>query len=547
MDAANQAPKATNREWLGLAVIALPCLLYSMDLTVLNLAVPVITAHLKPSSVQLLWIIDVYGFVLAGSLIPMGTLGDRFGRRRVLLAGAAAFGLISVLAAFSSSAEMLIASRALLGLAGATLAPSTLSLIRNMFRDASQRRVALAVWISSYSMGGAIGPLIGGALLEHFWWGSVFLVSVPVMVLLLAVGPLLLPEFRDPQAGRLDVVSAVLSFASVLPVIYGLKRFAADGLTWPAVLSIAAGLGAGFVFLTRQRSLSDPMIDLRLFRAPAFNASLLTYALATFIAFGVFVFVGQHLQLVLGLSPLEAGLWTVPFAGGFIVGSQVTPALARRVHPAILMAMGLVLAAGGFAALVRADAASGPGVLVVGMVVFSLGLAPVFTLANDLIIGSAPPERAGAAAALSETSSELGGALGIAVLGSIGTAVYQNAMAHHAPAGIPADSLDRARDTLGAALAVANRLPDPIGPELARVAREAFASSLQVASALAAVIAILLALAAGLLLKPRRTRPVERNLLRRRPGGAFHSYSQARSDRVSHGPMVVRLGSQEGA
>src|ERR671915_610983 len=231
------APKAGRREWVGLGVLALACLLYVMDLTVLHLAVPAVSADLQPTSAQLLWIIDIYGFLLAGSLITMGTLGDRIGRRRLLMAGAAAFGIASIVTAFSTSAEMLIVSRALLGLAGATLAPSTLSLIRNMFLDTAQRTFAIGVWVTSFSIGGAIGPLLGGILLQYFHWGSVFLIGVPVMLLLLAVGPFLLPEFRDPNAGRLDLVSAAMSLAAVLLVIYGLKRIAEHGVGWVPVLA----------------------------------------------------------------------------------------------------------------------------------------------------------------------------------------------------------------------------------------------------------------------------------------------------------------------
>jgi DHA2 family multidrug resistance protein-like MFS transporter len=490
---------------MGLAVIALPCMLYSMDLTVLNLAVPHLSADLKPTSSQLLWIVDIYGFLVAGSLITMGTLGDRIGRRRLLLIGAAAFGAASVLAAFSTSAEMLIATRALLGIAGATLAPSTLSLIRNMFLDPGQRTVAIGVWVTSYSVGGAIGPLLGGVLLEYFWWGSVFLLGVPVMVLLLVLGPVLLPEFRDPEAGRLDLLSAAQSLAAVLLVIYGLKKFAENGLSWPSALSIVVGLAIGVLFVHRQRTLTHPLIELRLFRVPAFSASLATYTLGTLVAFGMYIFIAQYLQLVLGLSPLRAGLATVPSMAAFIVGSMVVPALARRVPPAYLMGAGLVIAAVGFCVLTQVDGTSGLTVLITGSVIYSVGLAPVVILATDLIVGSAPVERAGAASAISETSSELGGALGIAILGSIGTAVYRRVMASGVPANVPAEATEAARSTLGGALAVAERLPDRLGAELLGAARDAFTQAFQLAAAISAAVAIGAAVMAVLMLRRARS------------------------------------------
>ena len=497
--------KAGRRGWIGLAVLALPCMLYSMDLTVLNLAVPSLSADLAPTATQLLWIVDIYGFLVAGALVTMGTLGDRIGRRRLLLIGAAAFGFASVLAAFSVSAEMLIATRALLGVAGATIAPSTLSLIRNMFHDPRERTAAIGMWITSYSVGAAIGPLVGGILLQHFWWGSVFLAGVPVMLLLLAVGPSLLPEYRDPAAGRLDLLSAGMSLASVLAVIYGLKRMAEHGPGWLALVSVVVGAAIGVAFVRRQRRLADPLIDLALFRIPAFRTSLLTYLLGTFVVFGSYVFIAQFLQLVLGLSPLEAGLWTLPFTGGFVVGSLLTPRIVRRFRPASVITAGLALGAVGFAILTQVDGASGLTVLVPATVIFSLGLAPVFTLTNDVIIGTAPPERAGAASAISETGSELGGAMGIAILGSIGAALYRGAMAEAVPAGVPPEAAEAARSTLSGALATAAQLPDQLGATLLGAAREAFTQGLQLTAAVSAVTVMATAVLAALAMRRART------------------------------------------
>jgi len=497
--------RAGRREWIGLAVIALPCMLYSMDLTVLNLAVPTLSAELKPSGAELLWIVDIYGFLVAGSLITMGTLGDRIGRRRLLLIGAGVFGAVSVFAAFSTSATMLIAARALLGVSAATLAPSTLSLIRNMFLDPAQRTFAISVWVMSYSAGAAIGPVIGGVLLEHFRWGSVFLINVPVMLLLVAIGPVLLPEFRDPAAGRPDPLSAVQSLAAVLAVIYGLKRIAERGFGGIAVLSIVSGVMIGAAFLRRQGKLADPLIDLKLFRAPGFGAALAVNILGFLTAFAAFLFIAQYLQSVLGLSPLSAGLWGVPSALAFIGGSMLTPAIVGRFHPAQVIAGGMTVSAAGFLLLsLVGDVAPPLAMLVAGSVVFSLGLTPVVTLTTDIVLGAAPPERAGAAAALSETSSEFGGALGIAVMGSIVTAIYRGKVAGALPAGVPSDAAEIARSTIGGAVSVSGQLPGEVGAELLETAREAFAQAFGTTAVISAVIAIGVAiLAAALLRRPR--------------------------------------------
>jgi len=507
--------RATSREWIGLAVLTLAALVYAMDLTVLHLAVPRISAELQPTSAQLLWMIDIYGFLVAGLLITMGTLGDRIGRRKLLLGGAVGFALSSILAALSTSAEMLIASRALMGVFGATIAPSTLSLIFTMFLDPKQRSTAIGVWIAAYSAGGAIGPVLGGVLLEFFWWGSVFLIGVPVMALLLVLGPRTLPEYRDPNARGLDLLSAGMSILAILGVVYGLKQIAQDGVSLPPILAILAGLLLGLVFVRRQLGLASPIIDVSLFRIRAFSASLGTYLLGIFVVVGYFLFIAQYLQLVVGLSPLVAALWSLPSAAGFVIGSTIAPMIIHRFRPAVVMGVGMGIAAVGTALLVGLSVDGDLGdllLIVAASIVISLGLAPVITLATELIVGSAPSEQAGAATGMSETSGELGGALGIAILGSVGTAVYRSEVASSVPAGIPAPAADAARDTLGGALAIAQTLPGELGATLAAAAQVAFVDALHFVAAVAVIGAVVTAIAAAVALRgvpPRSEPPAE--------------------------------------
>lgn len=495
---ASPALRATSREWIGLAVLALPCLVYAMDLTVLNLALPVLSRELQPSSAQLLWILDIYGFFVAGFLITMGTLGDRIGRRRLLLIGAAFFAVASALAALARTAELLIAARALLGLAGATIAPSTMALIRNMFHDARQRQFAIGIWISAFSLGSAIGPLVGGVLLEFFHWGSVFWLNVPVMALTLALGPRCLPEYRDPGAGRLDLPSVALSLAAVLLSIYGCKQLAEHGIGALALAALLAGLVLGALFLRRQRRIAYPLLDLTLFRLAPFRAALAAYAMTCLAMFGVYIFITQYLQLVLGLSPLAAGVATLPWALCFVVGSLLAPALAARWGRERVQITGLVVAGLGFVLLVLGQ---GLWWLVPATVVMSLGMAPVFAIGNEVIITSAPPERAGAASALSETASEFSGALGIALLGSAGMVVYRQALAAGWPAELPPDVLRAAGASLGGAMHLAADLPAGQGAVLLGGAREAFTDALRAIAGAGALIVLAAALLVARLLK----------------------------------------------
>ncbi|WP_130346771.1 MFS transporter [Herbihabitans rhizosphaerae] len=493
--------RAGRKEWIGLAVLSLPTLLIAMDFTALHLAVPALSAELRPSSTQMLWIVDIYGFLVAGLLVPMGTLGDRIGRRRLLLAGATAFGAASILAAFSTSAEMLIVARALLGITGATLLPSTLALITNMFRDPIQRRLAIAVWSANFMIGGVIGPLVGGALLESFWWGAVFLAAVPVMILLLVFGRVVLPEFRSDAAGRADLGSVAMAMATVLPVVYGIKEIVNHGVSVVALLSVGVGAAAGWAFVRRQRRLSHPMLDLTLFADRGFSVSLGAQTTGLFVLSAAQFFVMQYLQLVIGLSPLRAGIWTIPAMVAGIAGTLVVPTLSRRFSAASLITVSLATGVLGLL-IVSAAGTADLGLVVVGFTVLNLAINPAMTLTYDLIIGSAPPERAGTASGTAETGNELGIALGVAIAGSIGAAVYRGLVSGDS---LPAAAPPEARDTLGSAVAAAGNLPSGTGAELLAVTRDAFTNGMQVTGiVLAALLAGVTIAVARLLRRPAR-------------------------------------------
>ncbi|MEU4227066.1 MFS transporter [Nonomuraea sp. NPDC026600] len=490
---------AGRREWIGLSVLVLPVLLISITVTVLYFALPFLSADLQPSGPEQLWIVDIYAFWLAGLLIVMGTLGDRIGRRRLLLVGAAVFGITSAAAAYAPSAEMLIVLRALQGAAAATLMPSTLALIRNMFHQPRQRRLAIAIWAAGFSGGSVLGPIVGGWMLERFWWGSVFLINVPIMILLLVLGPILLPEYRDQQAGRLDMVSAALTLVAVLPVVYGVKDIAEQGLSSTAVLGIAVGLAAGASFIWRQRTLTDPMLDLRLFADRGFGISLITSTLAIFALMGLFYFIAQYLQLVLGLRPFVAGILTLPAAGMALVGSMLAVVVVRWARPGFVIGGGMLLAGAGFAVLSQLEGEPGVQTLVIGLALLGAGLGAVQAVASDLVVTVAPEERAGSASAVLEAGTEFGAALGVAVLGSLGLAIYRWSFA--APAGLPPEAAQTARETLGGAVQVAARLPDQARAALLAAARTAFTGGMRVAAISGAVVLVATAVMAAIQLR----------------------------------------------
>lgn len=477
--------RASARDWLGLVVLAFAVLLISVDGTVLDLALPFISEDLAPSSTQLLWVIDVYSFVLAGLLVTMGTLGDRIGRRRLLLVGAFGFGVASALAAFAVSPEMLIAARALQGVAGATLMPATLGLIRTMFVDRRQRTTAIAVWGAMAGGGAAAGPLVGGWLLEHYWWGSVFLVNLPVMAALIVFGPWVIRESKDPNPGRFDLASAALSMLTMIPLVYAVKESVAHGPTWTLGAIGLVGALAGWAFVHRQRTLDAPMLDLGLFGRPAFTTGVLTNLLSIFAFAGVLFFGSQYLQLVLGYSPLEAGLLMLPGTAMNIVFSLLAAWFVRRWQPGTVLSIGLAVSALGAAVLTWLRADGGPGIFVLGFVLAGIGVGIALTLTSDLVVGSVEADRAGAASAVSETAYELGIALGVAVLGSVVLAVFRGRLDVSA---LDAGAAHAAQETLGGAVAVAGQAPDAVGAALLESAQQAFVGGTHIAAVITAVV-----------------------------------------------------------
>jgi MFS transporter, DHA2 family, multidrug resistance protein len=471
---------AGRREWLGLGVLVLVVMLLAIDGTVLSLAVPSLTEDLNPTADQILWIGDIYGFVLAGLLITMGNVADRIGRKRLLLIGTAAFGAASLLAAFAPDAGTLIAARALLGVAGSTLMPSTLSIIRAMFTRPKQRTLAIAWWSVGATAGAALGPLVGGALLEHFWWGSVFLINLPVMAVAFVAGWFILPESKGETGAPVDVLSALLSIVTIVPLVFAIKHFVSDGVNGLGIAALVIGLVAGWFLIRRQLRLTVPLIDVTLFRIPAFSGAFFANVLSIFGFFGLLFFFSQYLQMVRGYGTLKAGLAELPGTLSSMIVVALIGVLVARLGAGRSIGLGLGLAAAGLVVMGATAEGTGYWGLGIGLVIVGFGVGIAMTLSTDAIVGAVPTERAGAASAVSETGFELGGALGIALLGSWNLAFYRSAL--DLPAGVSAADRDAAHESLAAALHHAE------SGDVVSAAQDAFTTAMQSTAVLAAVI-----------------------------------------------------------
>jgi MFS transporter, DHA2 family, multidrug resistance protein len=463
---------------------------------VVYLALPRLSVALEAGGAQQLWITDIYGFVTAGLVITMGTLGDRVGRRRLLLCGGAAFGIASIFAAYAASAPMLIAARAVMGLAGATLMPSTLALITNMFSDPRERSAAIAAWTSCFIVGAAIGPVVGGIMLDHFWWGSVFLIGVPVMALLLVTGPFLLPEYRAPVRAPLDLVSVALSLLAVLPCVFAVKEIATDGLSPLPAIAAIVGVGSGWWFLRRQQVIAHPLLDLRLFDDRSFSAALLILMGGLAVQSGVVLLLSEHLQMVQGLAPLRAAWMLMPPSIAMIAGCALAPIATRMLRPSYVVAAGLLVTAAGFLVLARLRAEADLMRSIIGALLVYFGIGPMAVFSQDLIVGSAPPEKAGMAASLSEASGDFGLAMGVAMFGALGAAVY-GAHFRDLYFNISNASLDQARESLAGALVAARGLPPREGAALLAAARRAFTDAVRWSALAGAAASVVMAVAAA--------------------------------------------------
>ncbi|MBK3627317.1 MFS transporter [Streptomyces sp. MBT49] len=473
-----RAAGAGANRWVVLVVLCVSLLLVAVDATVLHVAVPAVTEDLRPGAIELLWIVDTYPLVCASLLILFGTLGDKVGRRRVLLLGYALFGVASALAAFAGSAETLILARGLLGVGGAMIMPATLSILRQVFPDRRERALAIGIWSAVAAVGAAVGPLLGGFLLEHFWWGSVFLVNIPLMLVSLPVGRLLLPESRGTSDGPWDVVGALMAAAGLFGVVLGVKRLGGGELGPLTVAPLLTGAVLILLFVRRQRRRRHPLVDLRMFGRPAFSTSVGCIVLAMLALVGLELIAAQYLQLVLGLSPLETGLRLLPLTFAAMAAGLAGARLLRRFGPRRMVCGGFVLTALAVLTLTAMGSSDNTGLLLSGFLLLGFGLETTLFAAYESMLSEAPLEQAGGAAAIGETSYQLGAGIGIALLGSVMNAAYAPRL--RSVPGVPVSASDAAGHSLGEAYEVAGRLGGPAGAALRQAARDGFVHGLHV-------------------------------------------------------------------
>ncbi|MGD9484961.1 MFS transporter [Streptomyces sp. TRM70308] len=420
---AHTAPRL--RAWLGLAVVLGPVLLVSMDGSILFLAMPRISQVLSPTADQALWILDVYGFAVGSLLVAFGSIGDRYGRLRLLMIGATVFGLGSAGAAFAPTPELLIACRALMGVAGATLLPSALAVLSELFPDSRRRAQAIGIFAAAFATGFAIGPVVGGVLLGQFWWGSVFLVNLPVIIGFLVFAPVLLREVRPGGTGRVDPLSVLASAGGLLLTIYAIKHLAADGFSALPITTLIIGIAVLAYFVVRQRHLDNPLIDFSLFHDRVFTIAVIT-GLLPLAAWSAAAFLSAtYLQSVLNLSVLHAALLALPGAAALTISCIVTPAVVERVGKRTALLVCHFSIAGGLLLLLPTTVTGGIGWYIASTVIAGLGYGISFAVVADTAVGAVPAERAGSAGAIAETSNEIGNALGIAVLGSLAALFFR--------------------------------------------------------------------------------------------------------------------------
>ncbi|MFG2331829.1 MFS transporter [Streptomyces sp. NPDC048604] len=473
------AADGANR-WVVLVVLCVSLLLVTLDATVLHVAVPSLSSDLRPSSTQLLWVVDAYPLICASLLILFGTLGDRIGRRKVMLFGYAIFGTASALAATADSAEVLIAARALLGVGGAMIMPATLSILRAVFPDRRERATAIGIWTATAAVGAATGPVLGGFLVEHFWWGSVFLLNIPMMALMLLLGRLLLPESRGSADGPWDVLGALMAAAGVLGMVFGVKRVGSGhSLVDPATfVPLLLGGALLILFVRRQKRRPHPLIDIGLFSRAGFTTSVGCVVLAMLALVGLQLIAVQYLQLILELSPMETGLRLLPLTFAAMAAGATGSSTLRRIGPRRMVCGGFVLTASAVLLLVLMGQHDRPLLLTTAFVLLGFGLQTTLFGAYESMLSEAPAESAGGAASIGETSYQLGAGMGIALLGSVMNAAYAPGLEN--VRGVSAAASKAAANSLGEAYQVAERLGGPAGRALHAAARHSFVDGLHV-------------------------------------------------------------------